>query len=91
MVLCNMIINWDKTNYLVKEEKKLVISPVLEDGIEVKRVQEVKYLGFHRNDKFESLQYLQLKKQTLTHRSYSLYNTEFFSIGLKVDNSYLRA
>jgi hypothetical protein len=85
MVMWKIVINWDKTNYLVVGETKLLISPVLVEGIEVKRVKEIKYLGFHINEEFESLQHLQIKSKALMRRSYSLYNIGFLSIGLKVE------
>jgi len=42
------------------------------------RVQEIKYLGFHINEEFESLQHLQIKSKALMRRSYSLYYTGLF-------------
>ena len=49
MVMWKIVINWHKTNYLLVGKTKLLISPVLVEGIEVKRVKEIKYLGFHIN------------------------------------------
>jgi hypothetical protein len=51
---------------------------VLVEGIDVKRVEEIKYLGFHKNEEFESLEHLQIKSKAVMRRS-------FFSIGLKVE------
>ena len=38
MVIWKIVINWDKTNYLVVGETKLLISPVLVEGIDVKKI-----------------------------------------------------
>jgi hypothetical protein len=43
------------------------------------------YLANNNKFEFESLQHLQIKSKALMRRSYSVYNTGFFSIGLKVE------
>ena len=54
MVMWKIVINKDKTNYLVVGVTELLISAVLVESIEVKRVKEIKYLGFHINIKIFS-------------------------------------